>query len=111
MARELLGDAIERLGAALPVAVASGETAPETPAQLLNVVARRGLEQLFRIVDQELDMENLKQQRLVGDMSIAVGKLLMRAAESEFRVRRDDAVTQLLELLAAEERAEQARKR
>jgi len=72
-----------------------------TPAELLRETARLGLQRLREIVSQPINPGDLKQQRLVGDMSLAVCKLFMRAAEGEFRARRGDALTALLARLQA----------
>lgn len=76
-------------------------------AELLGATSLEGLRRLYELVSLPLEPpcdDNLKRQRLVGDMALGVNKLFMRAAEGEFRARRDDALTRLLEQIA-EERA------
>jgi hypothetical protein len=73
--------------------------------QALGRAALGGLQQLIRIIEQPLDLDDLKQQRLVGDMSVAACKLFMRAAEGEFQARKQGALEQLLaEIRAAKEK-------
>lgn len=70
------------------------ETLPAgSAAAKLSRIALRGLDQLEEIIDQRLDMDDLKQQRLVGDMALGVNKLLVKAAHEERRV---DMIGQLL---------------
>src|SRR5262249_23186340 len=46
--------------------------------------ALSGINQLIRIIEQPLDPAVLKQQRLIGEMSLGAGRLYMSAAEGEF---------------------------
>lgn len=64
----------------------------------------RAAEQLYAIIDQDLDPTNLKQQRLVGDMSLGSLRLLQKAATDE---RKDDAIGRLLAMLEAEKEPKQ----
>ena len=73
-----------------------------SPAELLGMTSREGLLRLYELLRRPLDAEDLKAQRLVGDMALGVNRLLMRAAEGEFRARRDDALARVLEQIAAE---------
>lgn len=72
------------------------------PATALGRAALSGLRQLIRIIEQPLDLGDLKQQRLIGDMSLGASRLLARAAEGEFRGRRSDTIDRLLREIAAE---------
>jgi hypothetical protein len=69
----------------------------------LGRAALSGLQQLIRIIEQPLDLREditaYKQQRLIGDMAVAAGKLYMRAAEGAFRQKRDTELVKLLERL------------
>jgi len=67
--------------------------------QALGRVSLSGLYQLARIVEQPLDMDNLKQQRLIGDMALGANKLLKSHAEGE---RNHDLIGRLLAALEAE---------
>jgi hypothetical protein len=73
------------------------------PGDALGRAALSGLQQLIRIIEQPLDLREditaYKQQRLIGDMAVAAGKLYMRAAEGAFRQKRDTELVKLLERL------------
>lgn len=90
------------LRAAMPSDVMLRAVETLTPAEALGRSALSGLYQLIRIVEQPIDLADLKQQRLIADIALGTTKLFARAAEGEFRARRDDAVMQLIEKLAAE---------
>ena len=80
---------------------------PALPAQgsaadLLSHAAHQGLQRLYEIVSTPVDWDDLKQVRLIGDMALGVSRLALRAAEGEFRARRDDALTRLLEEIQRE---------
>lgn len=75
--------------APLPQGASTGE--------LLSLATTEGVKRLYEIVTRPIDWDELKQVRLIGDMSLGVSRLAMRAAEGEFRARRDDALTMLLE--------------
>lgn len=81
----------------LQTLVADGELGVE-----LTEAARAGVRQLHAIITQPLDMENLKQQRLVGDMALAAMRLLARVQEAQFRHQHQDRVMEVLERIAAE---------
>ncbi len=65
---------------------------------------------MVRLVETELPevedyagegVENvLKHRRLIGDMAQGANRLFMRAAEGEYRAKRDDALAALLQMLA-----------
>ena len=74
------------------------------PAEALGRAALSGSYQLIRIIEQELDFNDLKQQRLIGDMSAVALRLFVRAADGEYKARQTDALGELL----AEIRAERA---
>ena len=94
----VLGPVIE----ATAVEVVDKPVEAMNPAELLGATSLQGLRRLHEIVSEPLDPDDLKQRRLVGDMAVAVNKLFMRAAEGEFRARRDDALGRLLALIAAD---------
>lgn len=112
--QEMVGQAKRQLEIALelqapaPVATTEVEPAlaqagvPALPSQgsaadLLSHAAHQGLQRLYEIVSTPLDWDDPKQVRLIGDMALGVSRLALRAAEGEFRARRDDALTRLLE--------------
>lgn len=73
------------------------------PAEALGQVALLGLQRLYELVSKPIDDDmDLKEKRLIGDMALGANKLLMRAADTAFRAKRDDALTKLLEQLASE---------
>jgi hypothetical protein len=98
-AKATIGAAIVELEAALPVDIMSGPIEGLPAAHALARVSLSGLYQLGRIVEQPLDMDNLKQQRLIGDMALGANKLFKSHAEGE---RNTDLIGRLLELLEAE---------
>jgi hypothetical protein len=98
-AKATIGQAIEELTAALPVDVRSLPIEELTGPQALGRASLLGLHQLCRIVEQPLDMDNLKQQRLIGDMALGANKLLKSHAEGE---RNHDLIGRLLAALEAE---------
>jgi len=49
----------------------------------------------------QIPIQELKVQRLVGDMALAANKLFARVAEGELRGRQADALGKLLEEIAA----------
>ncbi len=112
-AKERLRMASQEIRAHLPTEVEAMPSSELTAPQRLRKAALLGLDRLTEIlevpVSEHMDM---KRQRLAGDMALGVCKLFMRAAEAEFRARKDDTVGRLLqELLAAEEQeADRARK-
>lgn len=85
-------------------ATVAGKSVPEAMAD----ATLRGLEQVYRIIDQPLrvDEEGLlcdqKQQRLIVDATLGVARIFVRAAESEFRARHDDVLDKLLAMIEAE---------
>jgi hypothetical protein len=87
---------VERAVAVIEGALVEVADAPPKPLEemsapeLLRETARQGLLRLREIVSQPLDLQDLKQQRLVGDMAVATCRLFMRAAEGELQARRRD---------------------
>ena len=69
------------------------------PAQVAAAASLKGLQQLYRIIDQPLDYQDMKQMRLVGDMALGVNRLFMKAAKEE---REGDVLTTLLDIIKAE---------
>lgn len=100
LAQERVADAVTALTAALPAVPAEREGA----AAKLGRVALRGLEVLEAVVNTPIDWDKPRQARIICDMAVAANQLLMRAAESEYRQRREDGLTRLLEMLAENER-------
>lgn len=90
------------LEAGLPADIMERPVESLPPAAALGRAALSGLRQLIRIIEQPLNLEDLKQQRLLGDMSLGAVKMLARTAEGEFRARRSDAIEKLLAQIAAE---------
>jgi len=91
--------AIAELEAAVPVDVRTLPVEDLTPPQALGLGSLLGLQQLVRIVRQPLDLDSLKQQRLIGDMALGMNKLLQRHAEGE---RSHDLIGKLLAAIEAE---------
>lgn len=90
-----------------PLTPETAASVPALPAQgsaadLLSHAAHQGLQRLYEIVSTPVDWDDLKQVRLIGDMALGVSRLALRAAEGEFRARRDDALTRLLEEIQRE---------
>jgi hypothetical protein len=54
-----------------------------------------------------IDPTDLKQQRLIGDISLGTLKLNVRVAEGQYRAKRDGALAQLLADLAREHKKEE----
>ncbi len=105
-ARDTIGEVLEAIGGPLvPGAGGLGVVAREKPveamlpAELMGAAAVKGLRQLYAILDQPLDPDDLKQQRLIGDMALGVNKLLARHVEREGR---EDTIGRLLALIEAE---------
>ena len=75
-----------------------------TPPELLADTARLGLLRLREIVSQPIDSSDPKQQRLIAETALGVGKLFMRVAEHEFRRQQPSpGLLRVLEALASEE--------
>jgi hypothetical protein len=88
--------------ASLPADVMTRTVEELAPAEALGRAALSGARQLIRIVEQELNPADLKQCRLIGDMSVAALKLRVRVAEGSLQERRTDAILQTLEMIAKE---------
>ena len=101
-AKAVLVVAAKDLTEALPSDVLQRPIEELSPAQALGRAALSGSHQLIRIIEQPLDMNDLKQQRLIGDMAGTALRLFVRAAEGEFQARRDDVLGQLLAAIKAE---------
>ena len=93
--------------AKVAIAVMRGEVAEiaasvpaESMAGKLSRVASAGLDRLEEIVNHALDWDDVKQVRLIGDMSLGSCKLLQRAAEAELQGQRVDRIGEILERLA-----------
>jgi hypothetical protein len=99
-AKEAIGSAMAELKDALPLDIMKVPLESLAPAQALGRIALNGLYQLARIVEQPLDMDNLKQQRLIGDMALGANKLLQRHAQGE---RQHDMIGKLIAAIEAEE--------
>lgn len=65
----------------------------------LGIVALKGLDKLEAIVDMELDRDDPKQMRLIGDMALGCCKLFQRAAEGAFKAQQGHTLVALLEAL------------
>jgi hypothetical protein len=98
-AKVVLQQGIVELETALPVDVRRLPIEELTAPQALGRASLMGLYQLVRIVEMELDPENLKQMRLIGDMALGANKLLQRHAEGE---RSHDLIGKLLAAIEAE---------
>lgn len=98
-AKVTIGQAIVELEEALPPDIMKVPIESLSGAQALGRVSLSGLYQLGRIVEQPLDLDNLKQQRLIGDMALGANKLLKSHAEGE---RNHDLIGRLLAALEAE---------
>ncbi len=98
-AKTVLTTAIVELEAALPPNILSIPVEELTGPQALGRASLSGSRQLVRIIEQQLDMENLKQQRLVGDMAGVALRQLERHAQGE---RTHDLIGKLLAALEAE---------
>jgi hypothetical protein len=98
-AKETLGRAVAELEAAIPVDTRTLPVEELTGAQALGRASLAGLHQLIRIIEQPIDPDDLKQQRLIGDMALGANKLLQRHAQGE---RNHDLVAKLLAILEAE---------
>lgn len=102
-AKAVVKQEIETLQAIVPADAMVRDIATLGPGDALGRAALAGLHQLIRIIEQPLDMRDdvtaYKQQRLIGDMAVAAGKLYMRAAEGAFRQKRDSDLVKLLERL------------
>jgi hypothetical protein len=92
------------LEARLPADVMTAPIEGLPAAAALGRAALSGIYQLIRIVEQPLDLADLKQQRLIGDMALGASKLLARAAEGEFRARKSNAIEELLAQISLENR-------
>ena len=103
-AKALIVAGAHELEAALPDDTMTKEITELRPAEALGRAALSGSYQLIRIIEQELDFNDLKQQRLIGDMSAVALRLFVRAADGEYKARQTDALGELL----AEIRAERA---
>ncbi len=96
-AKDQIGQGLALLAEVLPA------LAPGSPAERLGRSAEKGLGKLEAIIDLELDVGDVKQMRLIGDMSLGVCKLFQRAAEGAFRAQEGNALLQLLEQLKAQQ--------
>lgn len=97
-----------RQEAELATAIGDAMTRPIddlTPPEALGRATLSGIRRLIEIVEQPVDLSDLKQQRLIGDMALGAAKLYMRAAEAEFRGRQQGELVELLEKLAEIRRA------
>jgi len=97
-----MADLIEKLPVAPP-----GKPEDWSPPELLINTAREGLLKLHAILtqpirlkqsaDERLDPEDLKLQRLVGDLALGVDKLLARVGEANLRQQNSGKWQELLD--------------
>lgn len=73
-----------------------------TLPEVAGLASLEGVRQLYRIISQPLDFDDPKQMRLVGDMSLGINRLFLRAAESE---RQGDVLGRLLALIEADKKS------
>jgi hypothetical protein len=86
-----------------------GEHAGEDSAPaILGRAAYEGAKRLLEICSERLDPEDVKQRRLVVDMSAIALKLQIRVSQGEYKARRDGAMAQLLAQVAEEAREHDA---
>ena len=104
-AKAVLVDGAKDLAEALPTDILQRPIESLSPAQALGRAALSGSYQLIRIIEQELDMNDLKQQRLIGDMAGTALRLVMRAGERGDQGRTNDVLGELLKAIKAEKDA------
>ncbi len=98
-AKVTITHAIAELEAQFPADVRNLPVEELSAPQALGRASLMGLHQLVRIVEMELDPDNLKQLRLIGDMALGANKLLQQHAEGE---RNKDLIGKLLAAMEAE---------
>jgi hypothetical protein len=107
-AKQLVVAGARDLAEALPSDVLTRPVESLSPAEALGRAALSGSYQLIRIIEQPLERDengnlmDLKQQRLVGDMSAVALRLFVRAAGDEMRSRSDDVLGRLLAAIQAD---------
>lgn len=94
-----LGTMVAELEAMLPADLETRDIDTLTAPEALGLASLLGSRQLVRIVSQPLAMDNLKQQRLIGDMAHGSIKLMKAHAEGQ---RNHDLIGRLLQAIEAE---------
>lgn len=102
-AKVALAGQIVELQAIVPAEVMTKAVDELSAPEALDRAALSGARQLVQIVEREIDWDELKQVRLIGDMAAVAMRLSVRVSEGQFRARRDDALARLLASLARDD--------
>ncbi len=106
-AKRHMAQEIAKLEAALPPDILKRKVETLSAPEALGRASLSGFHKLVHLIEQPIvvrkrrkdpppSIEELKLQRLVGDMSLGAGKLFARVAEGQLRAREGDALERLL---------------